>query len=160
MSAAPHIVVRPAREEDFPALWPLLRAMGQTDDEAAVGGRLARLSQRSDHSLLIALIGGQVAGYAWAQDYGPHLRGGGSAVRMHDLYVTPALRKKGVGARLFGAVREWAYRRPHVVWLQWQASQSAVAFYERLGLAGDPCPDPEHPFYEIEFGPARNTEAP
>lgn len=23
--------------------------------------------------------------------------------------------------------------------------------YESLGLIGDPCPDPEHPFFEITF---------
>ena len=51
---------------------------------------------------------------------------------------------------MFNGVLNWA-RKERVNWLQWQASESAVKFYEKLGYSGDPCPDPEHPFFEIEF---------
>ena len=59
-------------------------------------------------------------------------------------------RKQGIGTLLFNSVVNWA-RKERVNWLQWQASESAVKFYEKLGYSGDPCPDPEHPFFEIEF---------
>jgi hypothetical protein len=36
-------------------------------------------------------------------------------------------------------------------WMEWQASRDALGFYEHLGLVGDPCPDQEHPFFEITF---------
>ena len=48
------------------------------------------------------------------------------------------------------AIKTWAERKG-VRYLEWQASLSAVPFYERLGYTGDPCPQPDYPFFEIEF---------
>ena len=142
---------RPARDEDFPMLWPMLAAMGQTEqDERVVRERAARLIADSAHAVLVAEADGALLGYAWAHDYGPHLRSGKRAVRMNDLYVADSARRGGAGRRLFEAVGRWADDRG-ATWLQWQASEPALPFYERLGLTGVPCPDPEHPFFEIQF---------
>ncbi|HEY8744951.1 MAG TPA: GNAT family N-acetyltransferase [Chloroflexota bacterium] len=46
------------------------------------------------------------------------------------------------------AVRQWATDQ-QATWLEWQANTAALPFYERLGFTGDPCSDPEHPFFEI-----------
>ncbi len=146
----PTFTVRPAQETDLPALWPLLCEMGKTDSEAAVLARTARLLGDSSHCLPVALAGGLVVGYAWAQDYGPHLRSGDRVARLNDLFVAEDHRRRGAGALLLSAVTDWARARG-VRWLQWQASADALPFYERLGLFGDPCPDPGHPFFEMEF---------
>ncbi len=62
----------------------------------------------------------------------------------------PPRRRAGVGTALFRSVREWAATR-HVKCLQWQSTEDALPFYRSLGLNGDPCPDPAHPFFEIKF---------
>lgn len=144
------ILVRPVAEDDLPALWPLLAAMGFTEARELVLHRVAELRGQVAHYLPVAVIAGGVVGYAWAQDYGPHIRSGQRTARLHDLFVAPEHRRQGAGAHLLATVTTWAQERG-VRWLQWQASVAALPFYARLGLAGDPCPDPGHPFFEIEF---------
>ena len=67
--------------------------------------------------------------------------------RFHDLRVAEPFRLHGIGRRLFMTARDWAHDHG-VRWLQWQSNPG---FYERLGLRGDPCPQPDHPEFEIEF---------
>jgi len=148
MDRAMAIIIRPVQDDDWPAVWPLLREMGKTDAEARVRERVEQVGRRDEHFLTVALHGTSIAGYAWAQDYGAHIRSGQSTVRMHDLFVAPSYRRCGVGTQLLGAVTAWATERG-ATWLEWQSGQAALSFYERLGLTGDPCPDPEHPFFEI-----------
>jgi len=142
--------IRPLQPGDFDLLWPLLQQMGKTDSEAAVRQRLDELTHRSEQFLPVARAGDMVAGYAWAQDYGSHLRSGQRVVRLHDLFVVPQQRRRGVGSLLFQSARAWAARQRRATWLQWQAGGEALAFYARLGLRGEECPDPAHPFFEIE----------
>ena len=144
------INIRPVQDSDWPALWPLLEEMGQVDSQQSVKQRAAYILRQPDHLLAVAESDRELVGYAWAQDYGPHLRSGHSIVRMHDLLVISAQRRRGVGKQLLNAVKDWAAARG-CTWLQWQASRAALPFYERLGLWGDPCPDPEHPFFEVEL---------
>ena len=143
--------IREARPDDFSAAWPLLVAMGLTsDDHERVRSRFVELAADPDHLLVVADDRSGLLGYAWAQDYGPHLRSGARTARWNDLYVSEESRNLGTGRLLLEAVRSWAADRG-VRWLQWQASGAAASFYEHLGLVGDPCPDPTHPFFEIEF---------
>lgn len=144
------IVVRRAAGSDWPELWPLLEAMGKTDTAERVRARFESCCRSDEHMIAVAVVDGAVAGYAWAEDRGAHLRSGWRTVRLHDIFVAPDQRRRGIGRKLFESVTEWAQRR-EARWLEWQASNEAVAFYERLGLRGDPCPDPSHPFFEIEF---------
>ncbi|MSP13048.1 MAG: N-acetyltransferase [Chloroflexi bacterium] len=146
------ITIRPCVISDGPEMWPLLQDMGYIDSEAGVRQRLTALSLREDHYIPVAAVETLIVGYAWVQDYGPHLRSGARTARLNDLYVLPAWRRHGAGRRLFAAVRAWAQARG-VRWLQWQASRAAIPFYERLGFQGDTVGDlPEHPFFEIDFG--------
>lgn len=147
----PDMLIRTAHQHDFIALWPLFQGMGHIDEQSLVAQRLVRFTQSPDHFLPVACLDEDIVGYAWAQDYGFHLRAGKSVVRLYDLYVAPERRGKGVGRQLFVAVRVWASQQRMATWLQWQASQSAVLFYEQLGFKGESCPDPEHPFFEIAF---------
>jgi hypothetical protein len=82
-----------------------------------------------DHYIPVAILNNKVLGYVWVQDYGPHIRLGHRKARLNDL---------------------WCEKR-NVKWLEWQSSESALAFYEKLGFKGERCPDPEHPFFEIEY---------
>ncbi len=86
--------VSPAVIDDFQELWPLLQAMGHTDTAEATAQRTRLIVQQSHHRLLVARVENALVGYAWAQDYGPHLRSGTSIVRLHDLYVLLAYRRR------------------------------------------------------------------
>lgn len=143
------MVVREARADDLPLLWALIEARSD-HDYAAFAVRAEDKMRSGDHCIAVAVLGTEVVGYAWAQDYGPHLRDGERTARFHDLIVAEHARHRGIGRQLFELVRSWAERRG-IRWLQWQSSPAAVGFYERLGLKGDPCPQPDHPFFEIEF---------
>ncbi|WP_280837529.1 GNAT family N-acetyltransferase [Micromonospora sp. A200] len=149
------VTVRPLGSADWPALWPMLRDMGVTDEPPeAHRARYLYLLADPRWVILGAEAGGDLLGYAAAQDHGPHLRGGDEhrTARLHDLYVRPELRRGGVGRSLLAAVREWAATR--VRHLEWQAHhERAAPFYERLGHRGDPCPQPDHPTFQIHFHP-------
>jgi len=141
--------LRPARPEDWEILRPLLHAMGSQSDERA-RHRFAHITDTPDHYLPVAVVGDRLGGYGWVQDYGPHLRRGERTARIHDLFVAPDQRKRGIGAALFQAMKVWAEQRG-VRYLEWQASQAALPFYARLGYKGDSCPQPDYPFFVIEF---------
>ena len=145
-------MIRPALESDWPAIERLLHAMGFTEGQSSEQLRLrfCELIRRTDHIVCVAENAGLI-GYAWAQDFGPHLRSGEATVRLHDLWVDEQARRHGVGRELFESVREWARARP-VRWLQWQVSSSAVRFYAALGISPTPSEDDSHPFYEVDFG--------
>jgi len=144
-------MIRPCDQEDVNQVVRLAVLMGRAGPDEEVAERIRRIGTRPDHLLCVAGRGGGLIGYAWAQDYGPHLRTGEALVRIHDLFVEPGMRRRGVGKELFTYARRWAAGRG-ATYLQWQASRDALPFYAALGLAGDPCPDPEHPFFEIVLG--------
>ncbi len=142
--------IRPAVYADRDKILPLLHGMGGIDTDDKAKTRFAQLIERSDHYLPVAIYNGELVGYAWVQDYGPHLRSGNRTARLHDLFVHPDYRKLSVGTALFVAIRTWA-EQAGIRYLEWQARQTALGFYERLGYRGDPCPQPDYPFFEIEF---------
>lgn len=145
-------VIRVCTTEDVDAAASLAARMGRIDALGAVAARMHRILDEPDHRLSVAERGGRLVGYAWAQNFGQHLRSGEAIVRMHDLFVGPPDRRSGVGLRLFGHVRAWAAEQG-ATYLQWQASEDALAFYRALGLDGNPCPDPGHPFFEVVLRP-------
>jgi GNAT superfamily N-acetyltransferase len=142
------LIVRPIELSDIPEIWKIIK--DHADSEEVFLARVKQKQLFNDHFIPVAVYRGQVAGYAWVHDYGEHLRSGHKTARLNDLFVLKELRKLGIGRELFFAVRDWS-KQQGVRWLQWQASTRAIGFYEQLGLKGDPCPDPEHPFFEIEF---------
>src|SRR5919199_2524780 len=144
--------IRSATPEDWSAIVPLLEGVeGQAlASNDAARRRFDHIVQSHDHYLPVAIVGDRLVGYGWVQDYGPHLRSGARTARLHDLFVDPDHRRLGIGAALFMAIKTWAGDKG-VRYLEWQASLSAVPFYERLGYTGDPCPQPDYPVFEIEF---------
>jgi diamine N-acetyltransferase len=84
--------------------------------------------------LLVALVGGDLAGYTRiGQDPPPACVGDSSAVELAQLYVAVEHQGRGVGARLL-AVALAAVHAP--VWLcAWEQNQRALRFYARHGFA-------------------------
>lgn len=96
------IIVRDLRVPDWPHLWPMLRDMGVGGDPPEAHRlRFAALLADPCWALLGATDAGGLAGYAAAQDHGPHLRSGDAhrTVRLHDLYVRADRRRDGVAGR-------------------------------------------------------------
>lgn len=151
-------VTRPATPDDLDAVHALACGMdgraGTAPDEA-FRARYERILGRDDWLLLVA----GAHGYALAQDYGPGLRRGFSTGRMHDLYVDPAARRRGLGRALVEGVSAWCRGRPYPMVLDWQSRRDAVPFYDSLGLVGDTVGDTaEYPAYCLDF--RQDTVAP
>jgi ribosomal protein S18 acetylase RimI-like enzyme len=91
-----------------------------------------------DEIILVADLGGQVAGFCVARPSGePDLAGFAGEVQM--LYVHPSAQRRQLGRTLFeGARADLAARRLYwlVVWVV-EANHAARAFYGRLGLRPD-----------------------
>ncbi|MFC6158313.1 GNAT family N-acetyltransferase [Kribbella jiaozuonensis] len=144
--------VRELTVDDWAGLWPLVKGFGTEFSEPESRGYFEELVEDPRWVALGYDDGGELIGYAAVQDYGTHLRAGRRHHgRLHDLYVLPDRRRGGVGRALMAAVAEWASTR--VRHLEWQGHhERAAPFYEALGYHGDPCPQPDYPTFEIDFG--------
>jgi GNAT superfamily N-acetyltransferase len=143
-------VNRKATANDWEKIYPLLGEMGLVRDSERSRALFKQFVTHPQHCIIVAEVNQDLLGYAWAQSYGAHLRTSDITARLNDLFVLPAYRKHGIARGLLGAVTAWA-KENNVRYLQWQANNSSTAFYERLGHVAIPDPDPEHPFFEIEF---------
>lgn len=143
------IEIRHARKEDFGKLWECLFLMGKTDSKEKAEIRFEQKLLSDEHFIPVAIMNEVIVGYAWAQDYGYHLRTGKKTSRLHDLFVHPAWRHQSVAANLFGEVKKWA-RNNETSWLQWNSSPGATEFYQRLGLKPLET-EADYPEFEIEF---------
>ena len=142
--------IRSASVKDLEQLKDLLKLFGKVDESGLEDRITVRIKNPTD-CLVVAEDNDKLAGYAWAQSYGQHMRGGEITARLNDLFVLPEFRNQGIGTQLFNAITNWA-KTTNVKYLQWQAGTIAVPFYEKLGLKGDTKSDLEtHPFYEIEY---------
>lgn len=146
--------VRPARDSDFDALVPLMKGFATTR-EIGLEQRFARVLQNPDMACFVATLKDKLLGYALAQGYGARLRSGEESVRLHDLMVVLEAKKSGVGTALFLEVQTWVKVRG-ARYLEWQSSSQGVGFYERLGFKSEP-PQPDYPFFEIDFGASPKT---
>ncbi|HVX42952.1 MAG TPA: GNAT family N-acetyltransferase [Mycobacteriales bacterium] len=138
--------------DDWAEFWPMLKDMGTDDDADQARPRYEMLVQDPRWGILGAQDGDRLVGYAAVQDYGPHLRLGDMhrLARLHDLYVLPRHRRRGVGTSLLEAAKTWTAE--HARYLEWQAGEHTSApFYTRLGYTGEPCPQPEYPTFVIDF---------
>jgi GNAT superfamily N-acetyltransferase len=144
-----HVKFRRATLEDWSSLYPLLEQMGSTQSEEKSRARFKEILEDKLHFIVVA-ESKNLVGYAWTQSYGAHLRSGDVTARLNDLFVTPAQRNQGIAKGLLESVIVWA-QTLNVGYLQWQANKKSAAFYERLGHVAILDPDPEHPFFEIEF---------
>lgn len=144
------VQIRPAQESDFEALVPLLKGFATTR-ENGLQERFLQVLSNPNMVFLVARLEEKILGYALAQGYGARLRSGEESVRLHDLMVATDARKSGVGKALFFEVQNWTKARG-ARYLEWQSSSQGVGFYQKLGFKGEACPQPEYPFFEIDFG--------
>ena len=131
------MLIRPATLADVPDLYQLALLYdppGATAPFASFHERIEEILADS-RMLLICAEDHDLLGYALAQDYGRNPRRQFTFGRLHDLFVHPGARRRGIGRRLMDAVAAWARDREMI--LDWQARWEAVPFYESLGLTKD-----------------------
>lgn len=140
--------IRSVQEEDFQVISALLLNMGKVVTQG-LQERFIETVQNPSYLFIGVFRRGQALGYVIAQDYGFHLRLGKKTCRLHDLYVLPEHRKKGLARQLMGATANWC-QSVDATWLQWNASKESVQFYKRIGCKSLRH-DEETPEFEIEF---------
>jgi GNAT superfamily N-acetyltransferase len=145
-----NVKFRKAELKDWERIHPLLEQMGLVHSKEKSQFLFEQFIIQPQHSIIVAENNQDLVGYAWAQSYGVHLRTSDVTARLNDLFVLPNYRNQGIAKGLLEFVTEWA-KESNVKYLQWQANKSSTPFYERLGYISIPDPDPEHPFFEIEF---------
>lgn len=147
--------VRPGAEEDAGevrrlsiAFTPAARDVPQQDFDS----RYANVLSDGAWCVAVAQSGSRLLGYGLAQDFGPGLRTTFTTGRVHDLYVDPEARRLGAGKALMDFIFDWARLRPQPMILDWQASPSAVGFYEALGFPADRVGDyPDYPGFTLDL---------
>jgi GNAT superfamily N-acetyltransferase len=134
--------VRPARPAEAPVLAEMANDL---NDHVGVHGRPftpervleGGFGPHAAFTPVVAELDGAVVGYAFYA-VGYNTDRAAPAMWLHDIFVTPAARGRGVGAALMAAV---AAETVHTgcVSLEWgvhDANTGALAFYRRLGATG------------------------
>lgn len=139
---AARVHIRPAQAHDMPALLAMIRALAahegferyvSTDAEAL---HRDGFGERPRFAAYLAEIDGAAVGYVtYTVNYS--IWAAGDVLAVDDLYVDPAVRGGGIGARLMNAVAAECLRERHafVRWTVELSNAGAIAFYERLGAA-------------------------
>jgi GNAT superfamily N-acetyltransferase len=141
--------VRQAQLEDFDALVPLMKQFAGVREQGLLE-RFRRVLASPDFVVFVSVLEENVIGYVVAQGHLPRLRSGEESVRLTDLLVDEPYRQLGAGRAMFEAIKTWSVTRG-ATYLEWRSSTMGIAFYEHLGLKGDPNPQPEYPFFEIKL---------
>lgn len=151
--------------------WPVykqLRLSALADSPEAYGSSLAAEAQGTDeqwssrlaagvgserHLPLLAVVDGQPAGLAWGRrdDTDPAL------AHLHQVWVAPSYRGRGVGQRLLATAIAWAAGLP-VDYLDLGVTcgdTPAMRLYARAGFVPHGAPEPLRPGAERFFQPMR-----
>jgi GNAT superfamily N-acetyltransferase len=134
------VKIRFAAARDFDRLLRLVAAYYRFDsiafDQRVTGGALRRLlREKSLGRAWVIDSGRELAGYAIVT-YNYDLEFGGIEAIMTDLFIAQRHRRKGLGARMIEAVRDFC-RREGIGALELQVSRrndAAQAFYRALGF--------------------------
>ena len=147
--------VRPATEDDMPALLPLVRAYADfyesdPDDDGLVRMCRALIADPDREGVLLAGCDGDggVVGFAVLSWKWSSLRGA-KVGYLEDLFVDPTARGSGLADELIAACAERAreHGAPAILWLTRPDNHRARAVYERVGASGE-----EFIEYELELG--------
>lgn len=131
----------------------MLLDMGFVDSEEALAERFPSFCGREDAPIWVAERQGTLLGYAYAQDYGPHLRPGVThrTAKLNDLYTLPGARRQGVDRALMRQAENWA-REGGVRYLFWYANtREASPAYVAMGYRAAPSGEEAYHFFEVEF---------
>lgn len=148
------LVVRAARPEDAAEVRRLSIAFTPAAQEVppeVFHSRFARFLADASWCLPVAPARTRLLGYGLAQDFGPGLRADFTTGRVHDVFVDPDTRLAGTGRALMNFIFDWSRARPQPMILDWQASPSAIGFYEALGFTPDRVGDfTEYPGFTLD----------
>jgi GNAT superfamily N-acetyltransferase len=130
------IPIRPARDEDVPALAALATHLGYPTDEPSMRTRMDRISTLPDHATFVAERAGRVVGFAgvsWGWSYNSD----GPYAQLLALVVEPGERGMGTGAALVAAAERWAaeHGAGSITLTTALHREGAHRFYERIGYA-------------------------
>jgi ribosomal protein S18 acetylase RimI-like enzyme len=149
------VTVRPAVDDDVPALLPLVRAYADfyesdPDDDGLIRMCRALIANPEREGVLLAGCDGdgKVVGFAAMSWKWSSLRGARVGY-LEDIFVDPAARGSGLAEELIAACGERARERgaPALLWLTRPDNHRARAVYERVGASGE-----EFIEYELELG--------
>ncbi|MEO8849010.1 MAG: GNAT family N-acetyltransferase [Casimicrobiaceae bacterium] len=132
--------ITPALPADVPAIHAMIRGLADferltelcTGSEAQLADALFGAHPAAE--VLVARCDGEIAGFAlFFATYSTFLARRG--LWLEDLFVTPALRGRGIGAALLAAVAGVARARDcgRFEWAVLDWNESAIGFYQRLG---------------------------
>jgi len=133
--AAPTVTYRLAREDDAPALAPLLGELGYPATPAELRPRLARLAADPATHVVVAVAGDTPVGIGAIHFIGI-LEGDRPLAALTLLIVAEAAQGRGVGAGLVGELEREAVARKSFAITVHSGRQriGAHAFYQRLGF--------------------------
>jgi len=126
--------IRPAREEDFPALSRLADELGHPTTPEQVATRFSEASRQDTYALIVAEVpSGELAGFM--ELVVERLIDAEPRVDVAGLVVSEACRGIGIGRVLMAHAEKWAVERGcRIVHLRSNVKRAgAHAFYERLG---------------------------
>lgn len=133
ISPGSSITLRPAQIGDAEAIAVLSTQLGYPATTEQVLARLGRLLQMPDHCVLLAGVGGNIAGWAHVERR-LNLESGDRAELM-GLVVDERVRRNGVGAKLVEAAEDWAAARglDTMVVRSNVVREASHAFYRKSG---------------------------
>ena len=130
------INVRPANENDFPAIYALIHefASFQKTPEKVLITPEQMLQHKDLFQCLVAVTDEQqIIGFA--SYFYAYYSWSGKAIYLDDLYVIETYRKQKIGSQLLNALIELA-KQQQCIKLRWQVSswnKSAIGFYKSIG---------------------------
>lgn len=134
------VSIRPARRSDVPRILELIRELADYEraldqvTATAEGLSAALFAPQPAVFVHVAVAGDEVVGFAlWFLNFSTWL--GRHGIYLEDLYVTPAMRGRGIGKALLAELAGICVRRGYgrLEWwvLDWNAS--AIGFYRSIG---------------------------
>lgn len=156
MSTVGDVLIRPALPQDVPRISQLVRELAEyersLDQVTATEDDLRSALFASQPALFghVAVAGTEVVGFAlWFLNYSTWL--GRHGIYLEDIYVTPAMRGRGLGKALLAELAAICARRGYgrLDWWVLDWNKPAIGFYRSIGaeamrewtvyrLAGDP----------------------
>jgi len=139
-AASQAVSIRPARPADVPRILELIRELADYERSldqvtaTADGLRAALFAEQPAVFAHVAETAGTVVGFAlWFLNFSTWL--GRHGIYLEDLYVTPAMRARGVGKALLSELAATCLRRGYgrLEWWVLDWNEAAIGFYRSIG---------------------------